>query len=298
MTKKIIILAAATICLFAACQKSEGVFDPGKKLSKIYSETTITYAGMEVSSGRYLSEEWNWDGDKVTRYVSYNTDGTVRYSYDFVYDGKNLTRLDANDGYYTEFIYDGKKLQEIRISYDGELTSKAVVTKRDGKKITQMTATSYEYIESYKRQMNTVLQMLMPESAAEFIATSLEKQVATKGGETTTSIDLTWTGDNITKIALTEDDGVAEMVYSYDNKSNPRQGFHVDLRNTASMSVWGSENNEIYDSIVANYGEGQTYNLSNHYEYEYDGQWPVKRTSTVAYETLTGTSTIEYEYKD
>ena len=56
--KKIVlfIMVMAMIFAFNSCEKENlGVFNPKKKISKVYSE----------SDGHYLREQWYWSGDQL-----------------------------------------------------------------------------------------------------------------------------------------------------------------------------------------------------------------------------------------
>lgn len=305
MKTKVLTLTVVAIALFASCQKSEGIYDPGKKLSKLYDESILSWNTgddtQEYSTGKNLSEEWTWTGDKLSRIDQYSSSGVLESSNTFTYDGDIIVRSDYGDNSYTDFIYDGKKVSEIKNYKEGVLSSVLAVTKRDGKKIAEMTATTYPTTQPNSKtthQLQNVLELLIPESAAEYIATAAEKHVATKGDPLVSNITLTWTGNNITKIEVTEPNTNMYMVYAYDNKKSPTKGLIDYLSGYLTMNEWGSKNNSIHDSIVA-YSNGELiYNFSAHYTYEYDGNWPVNRTYSTVTESVSATSIRYYEYKD
>lgn len=305
MKTKVLTLTVVAIALFASCQKSEGIYNPNKKISKLYEEGiaswTIGDNTQEISTGKNLSEEWTWTGDKLSRIDQFSPTGELESSNIFTYDGDVLVRTDYGDNSHTDFIYDGKKISEIK-NYEGDvLSSVLAVTKRDGKKITEMTATTYPTTQPNSKtthQLQNVLGLLIPESAAECIAHAAKQHVATKGDPLVSNITLTWTGNNITKIEATDPSANMYMVYAYDNKKSPTKGFIDYLTGYISMNEWGSKNNSILDSIVA-YNQGEMYyNTCARYTYEYDGDWPVKRTYSTVVESASATSIRYYEYKD
>ena len=301
MYKKIFTLTfVAAALLFSACQKSEGIYNPKQKIDKIFTEEFVSLAGREVATGKELSEDWTWDGDKLTRVDKYDImTSELEESCSYTYDGNVLTRLSLDANNYSEFIYDGKKLSEVRSYENGKLESTLLITKRDGKKITEMKATTYDLDNDSKSThlLQSTLHLFMPASAAEKIATLAQKRVATKDGKTETNIAFTWAGDNISQLEATEPGYRVYMAYEYDNKKSPYTGLGECLTETSSLSMWSSKNNIVYDSIIVFEDNQESMSVVVNYTYEYDGNWPVKRILEVTLPIGSATSNTYYEYK-
>jgi len=100
MKKSIIFcICIAVIAMFSACNKDqEGVYNPSKKIQKIYS--------VNDNGVKELEEVWNWNGKLLVAIVDVddNSEST------FLYDKKQrLTSIDTKDSH-SEFTYDGKYL--------------------------------------------------------------------------------------------------------------------------------------------------------------------------------------------
>ena len=102
---------------FTSCQKEqEGVYNPKKKIERIYHERYLSYTygyneTYEYVDPKHLSEVWNWDGNVLNSIDYFDEEG---------YSAERAT-----------FIYDGKRLSEIRISYDGEESYRYIYNYQD-----------------------------------------------------------------------------------------------------------------------------------------------------------------------
>ena len=140
MKKTFLVLAFACVAmLFSSCHK-EGVFNPKKKISKVYTYSTYTVDGTTTSSNRVLSEVWNWNNNILERIDHYDADGGVSGVTTFTYDKKRVVRIDesyqslfSNYSYHVEFIYDGKYISEAKMYYGNELESTLKFTHQNGK---------------------------------------------------------------------------------------------------------------------------------------------------------------------
>lgn len=305
-------MLAATVLMFASCQKSEGYYNPARKISKIYesSEMFYTVAGQTTTypHEKHMTEEWTWDGNKLKKIDFYHDNGELEETATFTYDGKVVTKIEWTDTSLAEFVYDGKLLKAIKIFIGGAPYSETVVTQRDGKKITEFVA--YVYVDNISnskcaRANQTALRLMLPELAAQDIAQHMEVLRDAKSKADTYEVNpirLTWDDDNVTNMVMTSNayDTRIEQVYAYDNKTNPYRAFTYYLCGPNVMNDWGSSNNPVLDST---YMTGETYmNYGLHYTYEYDGDWPVKRIYTTEQVspnfTLTTNQYVYYEYKD
>ena len=304
-------LIVATMA-FASCQKSEGYFNPDRKINKIYesSETTFTIAGQTTNTtvDKHVSESWTWDGNKLKKIDYYNDNGELENTDVFTYDGDVITKIEWDEQSHVEFVYDKKVLKAIKMYNEDTLYTETIITQRDGKKITELVAyvfANHPSNSKFARANQTALRLLLPELAAKDIAQQMGVMRAAKSKTDTNEINpirLFWEGDNITKMVMTSNaaDIQIEQFYAYDNKINPYRSFVNYLCGPNTINDWGSSNNPVYDSTSMT-GE-QTLNYGLSYSYEYDGEWPVKRiyTSEIIDPIITHSTKqyVYYEYKD
>ena len=105
LKKSLIYLSCfALLACFASCNKTEdGVYNPSKKIHKIYE--------VNENGEATLSQDWHWDGDMLTSIDNYYALLTLtdHFTYD---DQSRLTRID-NGSSHSEFFYDGKELRTV-----------------------------------------------------------------------------------------------------------------------------------------------------------------------------------------
>ena len=133
MKKTLTILAIACVAfVFTGCQK-DGVYNPSKKISKIYYTST--------SGNKSLDQIWTWN-EKLLDKIDFYYDGTVSHSYNFTYDGNRLTRMnDYKLNEYVEYKYDGNHLSETNVFSGGNLRYIYKFSYKSGK-LESMTLTS------------------------------------------------------------------------------------------------------------------------------------------------------------
>ena len=303
MKKTFLFLAFACVAmLFSSCHK-EGVFNPKKKISKIYTYSTYTVDGTTTSSNRVLSEVWNWNNNILERIDHYDADGGVRGVTTYTYDKKRVVRIDesyqsmfSNYSMHTEFIYDGKYLSESKI-YDGdELEATLKFTHQNGK-ISQIVFTGEEVYEENGKSLKTrALQHILPLQICQTLQ-QIEKKKQTKNagkGSETTTMTLTWNNDNITKIACVDEFYGERYEYSieaeYDNYNNPFYGLF-----DSEMYIGGNlcKNNIVKQTWI--YPDENPY--TEIYRYTYEGKYPVSCTHIDPFYSDNYTTTSEYEYK-
>lgn len=293
MKKTLLIIMGVALMIGATSCKKDGVYNPKKKISKIYvdlkSTTTISATGTSTTTTnpKHLAEEWIWDGNLLKEVRNYNADGEIEATTTYTYDGKQLIRIDNQRGdvnSYATFTYDGKWLKSSEFYYDGRLNTSHVYTHTD-KKITSYEETQYSYgldkneLAKVEKAYNEIMQpvgMIVPE-------TSL--CVASKGQvERKKTVELTWTGNNLTTIVTKIDGSSSAVGCTYDDKKNPYYGLFEQNYTCAPGMV--SENNLITstssDSPLATY--------------TYDGKYPVTRTLKSSTTTQTGSLEVEMTY--
>lgn len=293
MKKSIIsCLCMAVLVMFTACNKDQdGVYNPAKKIQKIYS----------VNDGvQQVKEVWHWDGKLLTSIDLYE-EGQLYTTNTFHYDGDRLTTL--RNGYsYATFNYNGKMIDKIEVFYPGiENPMGTYVFEYDGKKLKRIVLTvDYSSIVDKKSILNP-LRYVVPTSCA--AVESIIAQHANEAKEYTEKItlDLTWTGNNVTSVVATEEStvmGITNTTSSltqctFDNKENPVKGFIAALLGATNMeNLYCNKNNMLTNTTSQN---GVVYSSTTNV-YEYDGNFPTKVTSTKTENGNAFVSSCIYEY--
>ena len=93
MKKTALFAAAAALLLFGACQK-DGKYNPKQKIAKVYEESNYSYYYYNEYTGewntatdntpKHLTEEWTWDGKKLSKitHIDYDYDEDEYYEED------------------------------------------------------------------------------------------------------------------------------------------------------------------------------------------------------------------------
>lgn len=311
--KKLAFCAAvlATLCLMAACSEKEGVYSPKKKIAKVYESSSYIYGWQEdvsrvwhydtSASPKTLSEEWTWDGNKLSKITFYET-GSVTMKGDisdivsFTYDGQQVSRIEGYDEYMT-ITYDGSKLKQVQLfETDGNKLQATMDFVHDGKKVTKINITGedddIDFAKSSTLHLEKVLfrGILPTVDQADRVVAAIDKTVKNNGskGMMTVSMELTWTGDNVTGISMSYMGMAVTVTFSFDNKNNPYQNFLFGLILTEDGSMIIFNENNVTKSVMkmqmSYMGQSYTETEEENYSYTYDGNWPITRTMTSAYE--------------
>ncbi|MBR6331181.1 MAG: hypothetical protein IKR79_05995, partial [Bacteroidales bacterium] len=122
---------------------------------------------------------------------------------------------------------------------------------------------------------------------------------ATKAGQSI-RMDLTWDGDNVSKITAVTPYGNATMTLTYDDKNNPFKNFGpmFGFYGETETGVEFCNKNNITKMVISDIEGGSD---EENYTYTYDGQWPVSCTNMYSYEDEysrgTNSRTVYYEYE-
>ena len=319
MKKTALFAAAAALLLFGACQK-DGKYNPKEKISNVSEEYCSVYSyfsGEEWVTDssitpKHVSEQWTWDGKKLSQiaYIGYDYDDQGNMVPDgqdlvkFNYDGSQMTEVTTSYGERMTFTYDGKKLQKAEL-YDGAATPYMTYEfEHDGKKISSMTVTMAEDYYDKKgakvsRLEHLLLGNIIPQtkSTDKFVCQLHAK--ATKAGQSI-RMDLTWDGDNVSKITAVTPYGNATMTLTYDDKNNPFKNFGpmFGFYGETETGVEFCNKNNITKMVISDIEGGSD---EENYTYTYDGKWPVSCTNMYSYEDEysrgTNSRTVYYEYE-
>ena len=222
----------------------------------------------------------------------------------FNYDGSQMTEVTTSYGERMTFTYDGKKLQKAEL-YDGAATPYMTYEfEHDGKKISSMTVTMAGVYYDKKgakvsRLEHLLLGNIIPQtkSTDKFVCQLHAK--AAKAGQSI-RMDLTWDGDNVSKITAVTPYGNATMTLTYDDKNNPFKNFGpmFGFYGETETGVEFCNKNNITKMVISDIEGGSD---EENYTYTYDGKWPVSCTNMYSYEDEysrgTNSRTVYYEYE-
>lgn len=219
-----IVLGLLLIASLTACHKDKtGVYTPTKKIQQIY------YSWSDTDKEPF--QHWEWNGDKlnsITHYSDFDFKADT-WIENFTYDDNNrVTRVDnyTNSEYIT-YEYDGDHLKSATVFYRNAIACTWAIS-YEGDHISKMMGTFYEDFkkDGAKLHLNPLTHLLPPNvcESVNQCEQSLANQRGTK--ETyTIALLLTWTDNNISKIAFTGDGEYMDFQLQYDDKNCPWYGF-------------------------------------------------------------------------
>ena len=269
MKKSIIFcLCFAVIALFTACNKDqEGVYNPSKKIQKIYT--------VDNTGAKELVEVWNWDGKLLTSIVSVEDNSTSTFSY----DKKNrLTSIDTKDSH-TEFTYDGKTLLRVVSTSDGNVAGTIDFEHENGKiSVMKMDIADFD-LDLFKMGIADPLRFIFPE-AVPAVERAI-KEFPKDAKNTQLTVKLNWNGDNVGSMQITTSFPLVGTItvttdLTYDSKNNPIYGSFASITSAASEVLFLNKNNPMTEkSAVQSTIMNGTLN-SSEFTYEYEGNYPTK----------------------
>lgn len=302
MKKNISLLFFACFAMLLVSCHKDGVYNPKKKISKIFVTQTShyhsEYGDNDYNSGRQLREVWTW-GKKTLDRIDHYYDNKLSYTQYFSYDKNRLVRVSSDDMYCT-YKYDGKFLQQVDVYEDNVLVRTYKVTHQKGK-WSKIEETWYDddYMKAGKGDRLMPLRFVLSDEICKSIKESGKKHYAKHGSKGTGSatITLTWEKKNVSRMVVSVSDGdTYTYTYKYDNKKNPYCGFLGEMGEYYGTAML-SENNVIQEDEQSEDGY-----YSYFYDYTYDGNWPSSLRSSYSHtyeygSYSSGSSLVEYEYK-
>lgn len=283
--KKVLILSlCAVLCAaLTSCEKEKsGVYNPKKKIQKIYYENN----GEKV-----LDQVWNWN-DKTLSSIDYYYNGAVWYVDQYFYDEDNRIKMIKEDEDFLEFSYENDLLTTINYYWiDYEELEQTYKLYYDNKKLSKIEFVAYdipEYKNNHKSNLNP-LSRLIPQGA-EVLEKQIQKLKSSQKGDQKIILEFTWEGKNVSRIlAYLEGDNedVMEATFTYDNKINPLKGW-TQLWFDYVIGTWDDEyftytnTGNVLTAVYSYKDAGTEYDhIATEYTYEYDGKYPVKVTAVI-----------------
>ena len=305
--KKILILfiAIVTLIAFSSCEKEQlGVFNPTKKIHKIYQQTEY--------ASKHLTETWTWDNNKLMQ-VDYFPNSNIISKDNFEYDGNFMSKIvrtytNIMNGqsaiFETSFSYNGKKLVAIHsniIEVNIDLPVAESVVKMnffyEGNKISKMEMISDLSESSQKSDfVFSSLRYVLPAQIIDIIKETQKNTRKSIAAENVITVLFTWDGNNVIK-TITETQafgvlqtGVSEI--SYDKMNNPCYGYFF------GSNIGGLTKNNPTKVITITNNDTNS-RLEQTYSYTYKNRFPIEIIKELdrGYGDKETTSTY-YEYLD
>lgn len=287
--------------MMSSCKKSE--IGNGAKLSGFYQETY---------NGQIPIEIWKWDGN-VLNEIEYYKYGELEYKENFTYNKKgNIAHVDIiyeyglihTHNYDTRYKYeysDDDKLSQIKHYSTGDFLMGEYTFKYTDNKISEIGYVSA--LRSIPSDVSKYSHNPIKRIVTEDYLKELDK-ISSSRSNYEWRLNIEWNGDNISKVEtpLIGSGNTIESIliqeYYYDDKLNPF--YHVFNKyveaSYTSNYIPASKNNVV--EIISTYTNLEEFNDITKFEYEYDGDFPTKRTFTdTLFPNQTYIDIRHYEYK-
>ena len=261
--KKVLLLCMAVCLLVLGCEK-EGVYNPSKKIKRIYEGTS-----------KRLSEEWTWNKNLLQK-IDYYWNNSIGYTENFKYDDKNrVTKVeDYEYGDYYIISYNDNGYNKIEFYDEDELYMSFSFT-YEKKKVSRIDVTQYYDDDDWKSIKNGgFITKIISKEILNSVKT-IRSKTGTKGNATA-RMDYKYDGNNVSEVELSAEGYSEKFSYEeYDNKLNP---FYSSIFGVAAVEggIGGFSKNNVGRLIVrvtTNYG---SFTEKVDYEYTYDGKFPTE----------------------
>ena len=287
------IMMMAMIFAFNSCEKQNlGIFNPKKKISKVYNE----------ADAHYLKEQWTWSGDQLQQVEYFKKNGNVDYTCRYQYENGLLSRIET-ENQHTDFIYDGKTLASIE-TYNGDQLMETYTLSFEKKKLSHISIR--KSAKSYESNLD-FLQLFLPgcdNPLNEYFASSGVKRE--NYDYSVAEIDFVWEKDNVKymKMKLDRPDSVQNLTFSYvyDDNIKPKKNFFFllldhALLNDEPQTFFCSANNAVGVYVTDSY-DIFSESVSFTYAYDYYKKYPTKVYSKwFDDESLTEKKELIYSYE-
>jgi hypothetical protein len=275
-TVLLMMMAIALIIGSYSCKK-EGVYNPKKKISRIYSQ----YQG----EAKQLLEKWTWTENSLSMIEA----GDNSYSWQFEYIEGRIDKIVSTEGYYYVFSYNKNLLQQIELFSENGTLVEWYEFEHTKNKITTVTYIYYGYKDNRKKQNNLYLSMalrcFLPQPIADDLSLTQKHNSSAdrKAAVDVTTYDYVWDKhDNIKSLYVSYPSGAyEEYSYEYDDYHNPF--YYSFLPNGISGDLLYSKNNITYESrFQSSKGSGRDFDTKyeikseTNYDIKYEKKFPVE----------------------
>jgi hypothetical protein len=272
--KKVFLLCMAVCLLLLGCEKA-GVYNPGKKIKKIY---------QEINGVKTLMEEWTWDGNLLAQIQYYSLDEPA-YVEHYIYEKNRLVKVKLDNGIYYTITCKNNKYDKIdcysplnilllsqEFTYKNNKISTIVFTVK-GDALTIIDDLFGNYVQKSEYGRGFMTHLLSPELIHE-----MNKLISKAKGEVpeiSISATLKWNKNNLSELVLEINNSVIPVKSiltfgKYDNKENP-------LYHSFQSLIIDSKNNPLQITTKSDFLSTIEYPV--YYEYKYDNQFPIQITT-------------------
>ena len=276
-----------TVAILSSCSTKEGAPDKKHRVGSITTvETRLMDGDQFYTSGDFISEKWNWDGNEMYR-IDYG--GFRAYSENFFYDRRGriaYTTIPAY-GLKAEYCYDGRKLESIDVTRNDDKYMSFLFTHNDEDKISSIDVTSL--LPSKKGIDNDIMNVItlaLSRTMGAYGAKAIIGKVANDANKSnysdssfiTNKFFLTWSGDNLIRVAKSDNSYVVNL--NYDNKYNP----YLQLIGYHNMIEAGFRYQIMSKNNITSVTEKNSPSIS--FTYQYKDDYPTHRVATYSYRTV------------
>lgn len=261
---------------------------PVKKIQKVYVSDDYTYPVKE------LDQVWHWNGNKLES-IDYYFDGTISWSEVFSYNENRVSRVEATGNsyfhsFYAIYEYEGNLIKTVNRCGSGNwgaFTDTYILSYQDGKlsKIDNTYIGPDKFMLSNK-QVNPWGWIFSPNIVN--CMDNITNQDVSRSGEIII-YQLTWTGNNLSRLTVNTNSRVDNYRFEYDTKKNPIYG-HFGLGFLKEGGLLGFSENNV--SKMVEERENDVYNYI--YQYDDDG-YPTMVTEYFENHAQTYYKFYEYE---
>ncbi len=294
----IVAVVAACAMLCVSCGPKEGVIAKDYKIDLIMAQDShYVNDAPYFSTGDYVEQDWNWDGDEMYR-IDYHG-GEHPYQESFFHEGNRIVRTTVPAyNIRVEYFYGTRQLEHIEVYASDELYSYMAFV-HDGQTLTDIVCHYFEVSDTNNAvldRMSNPLRVLVGDE----VAGCLEQNVAVgakgaKDGTKSVRYKLSWNGDNPTRITCTDAEGEKVIYLTYEETDNPFYQLYGFRGLTDPIFGFGmlSRNNIRTIRMPYNRNKNQLFT----YSYEYDGDAVAKRTLTYSYPSIEALTLDSVMYK-
>jgi hypothetical protein len=296
----LLMMMAIALTIGSYSCKKEGVYNPKKKISRIY------YQGYEAA--KILIEKWTWDGNSLSKITA----GDNSYFWEFQYKDKRIDRITSSEGDYFIFSYDKKLLQQIELFSENGTLVDLYEFDRTKDKVTTVTNTYYGYksnsIQQNSHYLNMVLRGFLPQPIADDLSLKQKRNSSPdrKAATLVITYEYVWEKNNIKSLYVSYSSGdYEEYSYKYDKFRNPfyysflpadiLDGCVPTETNINTYNLLYSKNNVGYESGF--HSDGVSF--ESKFAMKYENNFPIEIYTEIVYsgDNTTYSGTWLYSYQ-
>jgi len=292
-----VLVVALGATVFVNCKK-DGVYNPKKKISKIY----VAHLGVKK-----LDYGWTWEDNLLKKVERFGMDTVVTSKAYYFYDKKQLVRIEyTNDDLrYVEITYNGSSYDRVDFYTKKGAKTSSYVFSYDKKKVSKIEHTKYATpIPASKSMENELLSVFIPKIILEEMDRQIEQNPLLKSADNKDVVyvhTMKYKGDNLDEWEILSSSNSRTSIFkyeSYDDKINPMYGSNPIMADGEASSVFHKNNPTkiTYESMDSNKVSLATSAIT--YSYLYDKKYPTEiiKTSTPSVGNPFSDTTY-YEYK-